>query len=479
MKLGGNYRATKNPDGTWNIYDVPVFPEHERTFQFMDRSTGETRQRHVKVDRAYLDDCVAKSRRSYAEGYASPLHIGHHDPTGDPSAPQPVPAGKVTFTRVGPITYQGQRLMCMFADLLEVPEHIYQEIKAGSLPWRSVEIIKFENRQVDSLALLTTQPPFFELPLLSVHEETPTEFAEVYRADAGLVRAMRASAHGAMVLCYFADGDEKKPDDKDREGDKGDARPGEQGDGAPTEGAPAAGAQPHADPATHAAGLGGQPNPTNPPADAGAGMEVNMSKEILTALQSIANGQAQILQHLQAATPAPAAKPTGNAGAVDVAAQAAKAIEAQYSTKLVEMQAKIDTLTAKDTARDAETKLLADVRATIKDLAAYNLGADPETRLLAMAKEHGAGSLKTYAEAIKRHGVPEPPKDLATQLALDGAGLPKEVLAYQAKGGPEAVSRALQASKLYDAASDVLKRGLTREQWIASYFRHPAMVGSN
>lgn len=162
------YRATKNENGTFSIFDVPIFGELAKG----------VRGNEDAVDRAWMEAAIAQARMREKEGYKYRLHILHHDPSN-----QPQPAGSFRLTRVRPITYEGRKMDALHADFLNVPEWVFQQIQRGELLYRSVEINNIKGTpEIDSVALLTTETPFFRLPVTdgeTVKLENETEGALV------------------------------------------------------------------------------------------------------------------------------------------------------------------------------------------------------------------------------------------------------------------------------------------------------------
>ena len=62
--MAPGYRASKNPDGTWNIHDVPIFASNKL--------------RKVEGTRDWQERAVAKAQeRCRAVGHIPPLHENH------------------------------------------------------------------------------------------------------------------------------------------------------------------------------------------------------------------------------------------------------------------------------------------------------------------------------------------------------------------------------------------------------------------
>lgn len=205
------YRAEQQKDGTWTIFDVPVFAE-----------AVDTRgPKPLKFDAGWLSRALMIAQQREREGYLPPLHVRHHDGQADVAA-----AGHFRLTRVAPMAYEGQQRMALYADLVGVPDEVYQQVRAGRLPYRSVEIHK-GLREIDSLALLDHEVPFFRFELLRIADEGANKPAAA--ATPAAIQTAKAARLPALV---FAQGvtimaDEKKPEVKfeQADGEPGSAPP--------------------------------------------------------------------------------------------------------------------------------------------------------------------------------------------------------------------------------------------------------------
>ena len=202
-----NYRAEQAPDGSWTIYDVPVFSAHERKL-----STGEV----WKCDAGWLGGALAAAKVRHAEGYYHPAHVRHHAlgaPGQDDSGV--IAAGHVRFSRLGELRIAGKPTPTLFADLVGVPAEVYQQIRAGRLPYRSAEILDTSSGEIDSLAFLDHEVPFFRYPLLRVSAEADTVTTRPAVAQAAL--AFSAAGNASAVLfryseSYAMDHNENEPE---------------------------------------------------------------------------------------------------------------------------------------------------------------------------------------------------------------------------------------------------------------------------
>jgi hypothetical protein len=167
------YRAEQAADGTWTIRDVPVFGEHTDRRSVPPRSFGAD----------FLRLALQRAQVRASEGYLPPLHLNHHG-DADPVAF----AGHVQLKRVGLLRHGGCVIQALFADLVGIPDAVYRRIAAGELPYRSIEIIDLATGEIDSLALLDHEVPYFRFPLLRVAEgalmsagSAGSRYAAIYR----------------------------------------------------------------------------------------------------------------------------------------------------------------------------------------------------------------------------------------------------------------------------------------------------------
>lgn len=153
MSIGGNYLSFDNGDGTFDIVGVPIFAE----------IPAGVRRNKRPIDASWMRSAVARNRARAAEGYLPPIHVHHHEP-----GVQPEFAGKLELAGVSTITYEGRRMPATIANMRGVPAAVFERIKRGELPYRSVEIHDWDKEEIDSLALMDTEVPFFRMELLSI-----------------------------------------------------------------------------------------------------------------------------------------------------------------------------------------------------------------------------------------------------------------------------------------------------------------------
>lgn len=162
LPKGGEYTADRNADGTWNIRDVVVFVANE------------------EFDEGWCRDAVKNAGlRRERDSYLAPAHVRHHDLANMDSAIEAAavtPAGKTGFKDVRPFQYEGKTVAAVFADFLQVPPEVYADIKIGKLSYRSVEILSKAKREFTSCAFLDHEVPRYKLPLLTISQETFSDF---------------------------------------------------------------------------------------------------------------------------------------------------------------------------------------------------------------------------------------------------------------------------------------------------------------
>lgn len=198
---GGDYKAVQNSNQTWDVFDVPVWMTHSRRFMGRD----------ITIDKPWLETALKNSVRRFAKNqYLPPVHIQHHGMGGDVSR-----AGLFRLRAVRPATFEGKKVHVLFADLIQVDSEVFADVRAGKLPYRSVEILDVKKKEVDSLALLDHEVPYFRLPMLTIGQELPFEAMTFHRAvrckDETPVMAYRALEHGrgrqGISTLYYFGGD--------------------------------------------------------------------------------------------------------------------------------------------------------------------------------------------------------------------------------------------------------------------------------
>lgn len=439
---GGQYPADQNADGTWNIRGVPVFAEHERFGHAFDA--------------AWIAAAVTRAAEQYHAGYVAPLHVGHHPSLRVERAGYFL----LTGSDVRAFGASAEPVAVALADLLSVPAHVYARIRAGELPYCSVEVLRenFDDPEIKSLALLEHEAPYFPFPLITVGDEQPV--AERLVASAPVV-ACYSAAGGAAAVFRFDGGPVKTKKKPLPAKPKAPAQANYMADEMEAHKAAAADALKAfteslaklAETVTKAA------------ADLGIGGEEPAAEEAPA-------------EEMQAAAEGPAEAPEEEEKKESMAASAgsrpmgAVIPLATYQAELAKMEARFNGRLAALERTQADAKKAREreavVDSALKELAAYGAG-DParreelRTELLDYAAKGGAPAVAAYVAAAKTHGVEVPPESFGGDLAGQDEIDPPEVAAYSAKGA-EALKEARASWRTWKKTSS--QRPL--EQYLAA-----------
>jgi len=408
------YTATQNGDGTWNVHDVPVFGPLPKG----------ARKNADPIGREWMVQAVAKAKLRAAENYHGPMHVRH---TGD-AAPK-VNAGRFTLTRVGKYTYEGREIDAIFADLTCVPASVYAELRRGALPFRSVEVFDWSEPEINELALLDTDTPFFRFGWDGIGREVPAAERNATKAEAcEPTMAFAAVGSGGISLFAFNDPkDDPKDDEKPEPGEKSDEK------AAGDKGAKAA----------------GEDDETDDEEDDKPGSSAEKQLAYLRdGLMALLNG----LQDTTDKEDAPVDKKDTDKGgdldkanltaltgdvakfAAENAALAAKLTAAESeNTKMV---ARLAALEAKDAERESAKKADALVVKAKGDLAGYNFTAEIEKHVRKLAAQSDAdAAVPEFVSLLKSHLRKDPPATFAAahgRAAYDSD--PAEVAPFAAQG---------------------------------------------
>lgn len=158
--LPRSYPVDLSPEGRPVIRGVPIFAEHERVFEGGQR---------VAISLGWLKTCALNMAEDEArDGYAAPIHLGHHDPVSRPYDDRPG-VGVIRRPRLMRALFRGRPTWVMVADLEARDREALEQIKRH--PYRSVEADVAGTRpRVRGLALMQGQAPYFQFPLLELDE---------------------------------------------------------------------------------------------------------------------------------------------------------------------------------------------------------------------------------------------------------------------------------------------------------------------
>ena len=374
------YRSERAPDGTWTIYDVPVFSAHTRSLGGKQHT----------FDAPWLRSAVSKAQTRHAEGYYHPAHVRHH---GDGAAVEA--AGQVRFQRVAKLRVGGVEVPTIFADLVGVPQAAYDAIRRGELSYRSVEILDLASGEIDSLAFLDHEVPFFRYPLLRVSEGEDVTTTRPARS-AALAYSAAGVSHSALFRYAEAAMD---------------------------------------------------PTTEDKPEAAMAADPKAKARELLSALAELLGLTGESEEEAPAATPAPPMQASA-AGPVELPAPAAgysQGTVTDADRESIRLTARMDALTAQyaamrgelDSAK-AETRMVREASALREE----GFGDPQITRYEATCKAKGEAAGAVYAQALRDAGPAAPPASWTGELPVRTPDDPA-VMAYAARG-PQVLSLARQ-----------------------------------
>jgi hypothetical protein len=198
---GKKYEAHQHEDTSWDVFDVEVIA---------NRPVPTIGGGEFNITKEWLtnarDVALARFQR---DSYLPPLHIHHHEP-----GKETICAGKFFPKSVKLGSYQGEAAWILYCDLINVPDEIYQEIRRGGLSYRSAEILDIRSTEVDSLALLRDETPYFRWPMLSIGVEhrlrvDPRDSLDLgdpvrlKSPDSPFVACRSIGRHGLSVLSCF------------------------------------------------------------------------------------------------------------------------------------------------------------------------------------------------------------------------------------------------------------------------------------
>lgn len=426
------YTAAANPDGTFNVFDVPVFAEVP---------AGSRRGVKETIGTEWMLAAVERDKMRRGEGYRAPVHIGHHEPGVTPTR-----AGSFRLVRVGKTTYEGREVDCVFADFENLTPEAFAAIQRGELPYRSVEILNAADTEINSIALLSSEVPHFRFPNLAV---------SLLWTDAD---AAKLSADAPVPVLFRFEPKEPAMDPDKKNAPKEDGMEENQPPVA------AAAAESKLSPDVE----DGEDTGSSAQKDAAASeasevvIEAGLSeKEAHEMIKATFEGVKRILALLAPndgtmQNPPGAIEPNDvNEAPVSAAATATDAAVTMTAKPeaaaldLAALKGEIVALKAREEKRekDAETaRLVASAKA---ELAGFNFDASTATDLEAFAAL-GADHLKRYVEGIKRVAVEDGPRNLAELEATASQRDPEEVAAFRAHG-PDALKLAREVAREHAA----------------------------
>ena len=453
---GGEYRWSRNDDGTYNIYDLPMMALLKK---------GE-KGAPADMQLSYLSQCIEWASMKLNEKYIAPLHIQHHKPfiTNDRTEP----AGRVLPKRLASITLNQQEIPVIVGDLLYVQEESFKEIAAGRLPYVSPELPPWgKPPRILSLALLPTESPFFAFEMLTLGPEVIRESVLSFSELEPLIACCDTVDDRHILLFKFAGGsmpvDIHKDEKKKTEGES--------------------------------VSLMGKHDTKQE-----GGVDIGMAfRDMHKALKTLSahfghsleeeekknekmthepghkekEGEKMMGEHKDL-KPAEQQKPKEEGM---VASDDRIALSAEVGAKLAEQAGEIAALKSVNSKRETSDKMTTLVDSAMVTLAEYNPTDDLRKELATMA-EGGEVILNTFVESYKRTTPKDPPKTLrdfegrgttgaAKNFAVD-PNAPAEVLAFADE--PEKLAKATEFADQFKKLEGYTTG--TLESFIENQFEH-------
>jgi len=157
------YNWTKNTDGTYTIFGVPIFQE------VIDTRYG----KNVRYNKKWLEEAVRNQNALERASHFPAVHYGHN--TGE----EREKLGEMFNFRLGNMDVK----QTVFVDIRDIPKHVFDKMFKGKLPHRSVEITSPESHRFGSLALLSSRAPFFPLPNLKLARNEMKQTSSFYASE--------------------------------------------------------------------------------------------------------------------------------------------------------------------------------------------------------------------------------------------------------------------------------------------------------
>lgn len=405
---GTNSTARQNPDGTWDVLDVPVIHDGK-----INRYNGAGEKvDEFTTDAKWFRHVLSVHAKAESEGRLGRAFLDHHE--DDESGSQP-DAGYIRPQRIGELVVDGDALPALFCDIVSIPDDVYQSyVKTGRLAGRSIESLVSESGWIDGLALMPTRPAHYTLPILTIGDEvvsvgTPDARREPLAAVAcaSKERALRIYAKEPQMA------DEQKKDDEQDEGNpvaKGEGEGGDKGSESEGGGGTTSGWKSKLD-ALKACNLTAEEIPE----------VVAAITEFATSLETPAGDSEVVDDDIATMDDSPIAEQEAAPEELMAKGSSAAVIkaEAMAAAALAKAQATEDEMALRD-AIDAAVVELADKHPSLSDRAV----------LRAKAKTHGLDGMKMYVETLKAHAVSNPGINGARPPESHVEDIPDEVNAY-------------------------------------------------
>ncbi len=446
MPPRAGYIAEQNESGTWNILDVPVF-----AVVSMETSGGET----FEFDSAWMADALDWHQFKVREDdYLEPLNVHH-----DSDKRGKVHAGRFLPTRIGSFEFDGRQQETMFADLLRIPDDVYQGVKSGVISYVSAECNNVHNRRFSALAFMPDTSPQHKFPPVTIREE------RVANRTNGRALAIAASETGGDVLSLAANegGLRRITTMKTLTGKTIDRISGEYvftfSDGSSSRGR-----DPLAFEFEEAPAPEKKDDESAEAEEGGGGIDAaacisaiedgTISVADFEAISAAMAARAGASAEPAAGEPAPGDNPVEPAEMQELRGQLAESKAINIAT-----QGRVDSIEAKA----ARTTALAAAREAITPTGIVVQDAEFAEAYDEMG---GASGLTRFVDTLKKHGARGAPATSEEVVRMDG--LPSD---FEFSENPGTAASQLEAYRQYDKTSAFTKRKYTREQYVQNMAR--------
>ncbi len=168
---GGGYHGSQNPaTGLWTVHDIPVFVDHT-----LPTEGGQP----VKIGEEWMRAALSLAQKrangfngSDRGGYLPPVHFNHtRDQDGQVQPTKLI--GRLRLRKLERRHYEGRPAVMLVGDIEQVEPADYEAIRAGRLPYVSVEVHDVRKPEINSLAMMADVVPFFRLPMVTIGSESP------------------------------------------------------------------------------------------------------------------------------------------------------------------------------------------------------------------------------------------------------------------------------------------------------------------
>src|SRR3990167_828692 len=203
---GGDYTAVRGSDGWVILKDIPT----------MAPVAKGTKGAPSDIEREWLEGAVKFGQDAYSTNkICYPVHTPHNDDLG---LTTPEFLGYFRPTKVGTIQINGKDQQVVFSDL-KLKSSAFDRIQSGELPYLSPEIRSWAKKSISSVALLSSQPPHFPFPNLTVKDVVEDPSA-VFSADLPNGVTVAKFEDGKDRLSFDPSEPDGKPDESKPGGSK-------------------------------------------------------------------------------------------------------------------------------------------------------------------------------------------------------------------------------------------------------------------